>query len=279
MGGCRARHRAGLTPLSLGDRLASLGFRLVHINEVGSTNELSSQLAREGEAEGLIVLADSQAAGRGRQGRSWLSPEGCGLFVSFLRRPDLPARDAWLWTLLAGIALQAAVAPVCEDSWLKWPNDLFRGKEKLGGILCELQVSDAQQIESIVVGVGLNLYCPPLGWPSDLRNPAGSVWTTKKPSGDCGRRDDLLVRLASNLLMLEVDLAGPGREALLVRYRAAMTPMIGHAVHVELPGGTIEATVEGISDKGALLVVDGEGQCRSVLAGDVHLQWQGAILS
>lgn len=265
--------------MSLGGRLASLGFRLVHLSEVGSTNALCSDLAREGEAEGLIVLADSQHAGRGRQGRSWLSPEGCGLFVSFLRRPELPARDAWLWTLLAGSALQAAVAPVSDGSWLKWPNDLFRGQEKLGGILCELQVAEGHQIESIVVGVGLNLYRPPSGWPSDLRNPAGSVWPTTRPSEDSGRRDDLLVRLASSLLLLELDLAGPGREALLVRYRAAMTPMIGRSVQVELGDGKIEATVKGISDKGALLVVDGEGRCRSVLAGDVHLRWQGAIVS
>ena len=265
--------------MSLGERLASLGFRLVHLSEVGSTNELCGELAREGEAEGLVVLADSQQAGRGRQGRSWVSPEGCGLFVSFLRRPDLPARDAWLWTLLAGIALQAAVDPVCEGSWLKWPNDLFRHREKLGGILCELQVAETQQIESIVVGVGLNLYPPPLGWPSGLRNPAGSVWPTTGPPLESGRRDDILVRLASGLLMLEVDLAGPGREALLMRYRAAMAPMIGHRVQVDHPVAPIEATVEGISDKGALLVVDGEGQRRSVMAGDVHLRWQGAILS
>ena len=254
-----------------------MGFRLVHLSEVGSTNELSSQLAAEGEPEGLIVLADSQQAGRGRQGRSWVSPEGCGLFVSFLRRPDLPARDAWLWTLLAGVALKAAVDPVCKDTWLKWPNDLYRKEEKLGGVLCELQVTEEQRIESIVVGIGLNLYCPPSGWPSGLRNPAGSVWPMEHPATDYGRRDDILVRLASNLLMLEVDLAGLGRAALMMRYRDAMSAMIGHLVHVEVPGDTIEATVKGISDKGALLVVDGEGQCRSVLAGDVHLQWQGAI--
>jgi len=263
----------------LGERLAGLGFRLVHLSEVDSTNAVAGQLAADGEAEGLIVLADSQTAGRGRQGRSWISPEGSGLFVSFLRRPQLPARDAWLWTLLAGTALQSAVAEVCKGTWLKWPNDLFVGEGKLGGILCDLQVGPSQSIESIVVGLGLNLFEPPQGWPANLATRASVVWPGCPRPANFDARDDLLVRLASQLLLLELDLDGAGREALLLRYRAAMTPMLGRLVTVEIGGGTITATVQGISDRGALEVVDEEGQHRSLLAGDVHLREQGAIVS
>jgi len=194
-----------------------------------------------------------------------------------LRRPDLPAQDAWLWTLLAGVALQSAVAEVTEGSWLKWPNDLFLAERKLGGILCELQVAPNHQIDSLVVGVGLNLFSPPSGWPEGLRNPAGVVWPETPVPKDCVARDNLLVRLAQGLLLLEVDLTGTGREALLMRYRAAMAPMLGRRIGIEVPEGEIDVMVEGVSDKGALQVVDGEGQRRSLLAGDVHLHAQGAI--
>jgi BirA family biotin operon repressor/biotin-[acetyl-CoA-carboxylase] ligase len=263
----------------LEERMAGLGLRLVHLAEIESTNALASSMAADGEAEGLVVLADSQTAGRGRQGRSWISPSGCGLFVSFLRRPTLPARDAWLWTALAGTALHAAVADLREEVWLKWPNDLFVGERKLGGILCELQTGPGRDIESVVVGLGLNLFDPPGGWPGKLATSAGSVWPNAAPEASPQRRDALLLRLATQFLLLEVDLAGAGRDALLLRYRNAMAPMLGRQVVVTIGGQTIEVRVEGISDKGALEVVDGKGQRRSLLAGDVHLHGQGAIPS
>lgn len=261
----------------LESRLSAMGLQLLHLSETDSTNLLAAQRAQEGALDGLVVLADSQQQGRGRQGRSWSSPAGCGLFVSFLRRPSLGAQDAWLWTLLAGTAAHAAISEVREDCWLKWPNDLIANERKLGGILCELQTGLEASIESIVVGIGLNLFLPPGGWEQSIEDRAGSIWPGVPDDEAMQRRDDLLVSLASHFLLMEEDLEGAGRAALLMRYRAAMLPMVGRTVTVELAGRRLEARVEGISDKGALEVLDEGGQRQRLLAGDVHLHGQGAV--
>src|SRR5262245_26488892 len=95
--------------------------------ETGSTNADATEAALAGEAEGLIVVAEQQVAGRGRRDRTWVSPARAGLTVSVLLRPDgVPSRQ-WGWLpLLAGVALREAVQRITElDATLKWPNDLL----------------------------------------------------------------------------------------------------------------------------------------------------------
>ena len=145
--------------------------RLQHLDAVDSTNRVAADAARSGAADGLVIVADVQTAGRGRQGRRWVAPPACGLTVSFLRRPRVDAADAWIWTLLAGLAAHA-VAP--GGAWLKWPNDLMIGERKAGGVLCEL-VTTGMRLDAIVVGVGLNLVDPPGGWPDAIAARATSL--------------------------------------------------------------------------------------------------------
>jgi BirA family biotin operon repressor/biotin-[acetyl-CoA-carboxylase] ligase len=201
--------------------------------EIDSTNQFAADLARAGAADGLVVGADHQTAGRGRRGRTWESPAGSGLLVSVVLRPVPP-----LVTLAAGLA----AAEACEQvagvaTTLKWPNDVLLDSRKVGGILSEL-VGDAA-----VVGLGLNLT-----WA-----PEGAARLT--PGVD---RAELL---AAYLDGLEdpVDV--------LVRYRQRCAT-IGRRVRVELPGETVEGMAEAVDDEGRL-VVDG----RKITAGDVlHLR-------
>jgi BirA family biotin operon repressor/biotin-[acetyl-CoA-carboxylase] ligase len=123
------------------------------VEEIGSTNaELAARAAAD-EAEGLVLVAEHQQAGRGRLDRSWTSPPRAGLTVSVLLRPDVPAaRRAWL-SLLTGVALAEAVSEVTGvRASLKWPNDLLAADgAKLAGILAETAGT------AVVVGVGLNV--------------------------------------------------------------------------------------------------------------------------
>jgi BirA family biotin operon repressor/biotin-[acetyl-CoA-carboxylase] ligase len=201
--------------------------------EIDSTNRFAADAARAGAADGLVVGADHQTAGRGRRGRTWESPAGSGLLVSLVLRPVPP-----LVTLAAGLA----AAEACEQvagvaTTLKWPNDVLLDGRKVGGILSEL-VGDAA-----VVGLGLNLT-----WA-----PAGAAWLG--PDVD---RDELLAAY----------LAGLDQPAdVLARYRQRCAT-IGRRVRVELPGETVEGVAEAVDDEGRL-VVDG----RKITAGDVlHLR-------
>lgn len=257
-------------PASIDGTLDRLGLRLLHLDETESTNQVAGEHARQARPGGLLVWADAQTAGRGRQGRTWLSCKGTGLYLSFLRRPARPATDAFLWTLLAGVSVQSAVVQHREAAWLKWPNDVFLGDKKLAGILCELQTGPPGRIDSIVVGIGLNLLDPPGGWPDELHGRADSLWGTAAAAME-EHRESLVLSIATHFVALEQDLLAHGAGALLAKYRCAMDRMLGRRVTVETGAGEQQATVRGISDKGALEVVDEVGQPRTLLAGDVHL--------
>lgn len=264
----------------LSSRLAQLGYQLLHLSDTPSTNRVAAELGSDGASGDWIVLADGQSAGRGRQGRSWVSPAGHGLYVSFLRRPALSPSLAWAMPLLAGCALHGACVKRRAGVWLKWPNDLYCGQRKLGGILCEMQTRGPNILDSVVLGLGLNLVRPEEGWPEELHHTAGALTSARASSAGPTEafrelRDDLLVDLAANIRLLEHGLVGQGAPPLIERVRAAMSPMIGRRVRVEERDGFFAAEVVGLSDKGRLMVVDASGQRRALLAGDVHLHGQG----
>ena len=121
------------------------------LDEIASTNAVVA--AESDAAEGLVVVAEHQTAGRGRLDRSWVSPPRAGLTFSVLLRPESVPEARWTWLpLLVGVALAEAVEGVTEvPTRLKWPNDVLVGDRKLGGILVERHDSAA------VVGVGLNV--------------------------------------------------------------------------------------------------------------------------
>ena len=201
--------------------------------EVDSTNRVAAELARDGAADGVVVGADHQTAGRGRRGRTWDSRRGAALLVSVVLRPAPP-----LATLVAGLA----AADACEVAagvvtTLKWPNDVQVGEAKVGGILSEL-VGDAA-----VVGLGLNLAWAPPG------------------AARLGPGVDRAALRAAYLTGLDA----PGD--VLARSRARCSTL-GRPVRVDLPGSTVEGTAEAVDDAGRL-VVGG----RVIAAGDVvHLR-------
>lgn len=234
------------------------GHRLLHLPSVDSTNAEALRRARAGEPEGLVVWADEQVAGRGRQGRRWLGG-GDSVAFSLLRRPGVPPQEATRWTLLAGLAVVDALQAAAPELWLKWPNDVLLGRRKAGGILCELDGG------AIVVGIGLNLAPPAGGWPQDLVDRAASL-----PPG-VGGREQVIAGVLASFDRLETELLQQGPAPLMARYRRALAPMIGWSVRVDGGAEPWAARVEGVDDSGALVVLDGSGARRTVLAGDVHL--------
>jgi BirA family biotin operon repressor/biotin-[acetyl-CoA-carboxylase] ligase len=255
-------------------RLHRLGLRPLHLTKTDSTNRVAAEAAAKGEPEGFLVRADSQSAGKGRQGRTWFSSPGCGLYFSLLRRPEIASVDATLWTLLAAVALHEAVRSQRPDVWLKWPNDLLAEDRKMAGILCELQTAAGGQVKSIVVGVGLNLFPPASGWPPELQGRANSVWPSAETAGPMAA-DVLLCDILECFLARESALLRDGPAALLADARQAMAPMLGRRVVVDEGPRRFAARVRGIGDSGALEVVDEDGAVRRLLAGDVHLRPDG----
>lgn len=243
------------------DELIRPGSRLGHAvvvkDRTGSTNDDARALAEAGAAEGVVVLAEEQTAGRGRLDRRWVSDPGANLLFSVILRPRALDRPG-LITLAAGVGLGAAVRAAGVDAKIKWPNDLRAGGKKLAGILCEAGSGESGAF--VVLGIGLNVnqtaFAPEL-----------MATSMAAESGEPVERPPLfrraLAELESALAWAETE---PDR---LLREWIDRAECKGRRVRAETPGGMISGEAVGVRDDGALLVRDGSGEIRAVIAGDV----------
>jgi BirA family biotin operon repressor/biotin-[acetyl-CoA-carboxylase] ligase len=136
---------------------ARLGRRIYFYPETGSTNDIAIDLARRGEAEGTLVVADHQRAGRGRRGRTWTSPPGKDLLVSLVLRPPGLAQGALAVTLVVATAVSVALSKLLDVEFMvKWPNDVVSAEGKIAGILAESAIASGR-VEYVVVGAGINV--------------------------------------------------------------------------------------------------------------------------
>lgn len=239
---------------------------------VDSTNSYLLAEARRGAAEGLVVVADHQTAGRGRLGRRWEAPPGTCLLVSVLLRPVLEPDELHLCTGMVALAMADACARVAGVApGLKWPNDLQVDDRKVAGVLAESDPGapgGPPGSVAVVVGVGCNV-----AWPG----PVGAGGTSLEAAA--GRPVDRPALLGS-LLTGFADRApslrsAPGRRDLARELRRRCTTL-GRVVRVELARGVLVGTAVDLTDAGQLVVDTGEGR-RAVAAGDVvHLRSSGS---
>jgi len=229
-----------------------------HIATTRSTNDDMAALAREGAPEGTWLRADSQAGGRGRQGRAWVSPPG-NLYASTLvrRQPGDPTAPSL--ALVAAVALDQLLQGLLDADRLmiKWPNDLLVDGAKISGILLE-GVDDA-----VVVGIGVNL----AHHPTDIDRPATSLAALGVSAPD---RADFAEELAASFASWLARWRTEGLGAVLSRWQASAHPS-GTALSVQAPDGPLEGLYDGLEADGALRLRTPDGSVHLVHAGDVFL--------
>ena len=153
-----------------------IGNTVLRFDEIDSTSTYAKRLALEGAADGTVVIAEFQTAGRGRMGRSFQSPKGKGIYLSVLLRPDVPTDRMVSVTALAGIAVCDAIEVVCGvRPGLKWPNDPVLGHKKVCGILTEA-VTDPDGNTALILGIGINVLQEKADFPPELQSIATSIF-------------------------------------------------------------------------------------------------------
>jgi len=235
------------------------------VESTGSTNAELLARATAGAAEGAVLVAEYQEAGRGRLDRTWTSPPRAGLTVSFLVRPDVPAaRRGWL-PLLTGVALAESVGEVTGvRASLKWPNDLLAlDGRKLAGILAEAS-SDA-----VVVGTGLNVNTNA----TELPDTGTSLSVVTGSPVDRGPLLLAFLRAVERRYRAWVDALGDPVASGLARDYLAWSSTVGTTVAVTLPDGTTLSGVAQAVDWDGRLVVATAGGTVELASGDVqHLR-------
>lgn len=243
-----------------------IGGEVVYYAETDSTNLRAHELGKAGAAEGTVVIADRQTAGRGRLGRTWCSPPGVNLYASVLVRPPVAPRHASQLTFLSAAAVARAVA---ESSGLKatvkWPNDVLVGGRKLAGLLNELD-AETERIHYLILGIGVNLNMQAEQFPGDLRYPATSLML------ECGHkisRTDFARCLLRHLDRLYALYLARGFEPILAAWQEYFD-LCGRMVEVDYQDRRVAGCVKGLDKDGALLLERADGSTERVLAGDVR---------
>ncbi|MFN0069407.1 MAG: biotin--[acetyl-CoA-carboxylase] ligase [Limisphaerales bacterium] len=236
-------------------------------HETGSTNDVLDRLARDGVAEGVVVFAEAQTRGRGRLGRTWVSPPGKGLWFSVLLRPELRPSAATQLTIAAAVALHRAVLAVSGlRAEIKWPNDLLLGGRKCAGILTELS-AEPDRVRHLVLGVGVDVNLTAADLPRELRDTATSL---RLALGEPVDRPELASRLLAELDTAYAAVRTGGFEALADEWEEACVTL-GRQVVVDLGVRRIKGRAESLDPEGALLVRTEHGHLERVVGGDVIL--------
>jgi BirA family biotin operon repressor/biotin-[acetyl-CoA-carboxylase] ligase len=244
-----------------------LGRRHIHVAKCTSTNDLAAAEARAGAPEGLLITADEQTGGRGRQGRSWHSPAGTNIHASALLRPRLPAAELPPLTLLVGGALAQAIGGLGFDVRVKWPNDLLLmcadgRRRKVAGILTEA-ATEGDRVGHVVVGIGLNVST--LAFPEALADKATSL---RLAGGATPSRVDILARVLAVLETAYQQFQNAGATAAIGLWESHAD--LGRLCRAQVDGRSVVGIMAGVAMDGALLLDElGGGARHRIVAGEV----------
>ena len=239
--------------------------RLILLDEVESTNSLAKRLAVEGAGHGTAVLAERQSAGRGRMGRTFLSPSG-GLYLSVILRPETETESLMPLTALLAQTACEAVCRVCGvRPGIKWVNDLVLEGKKIAGILTEPVFTPEGQVDFVVCGIGVNCNTPTDRFSPEVRQIATSLAAVLgKPVCRNRLAAELLRGFSAPELMENV----PEQ---MEKYRQdCITP--GREVRVVRGTETFYARADRVEDDGSLWVTDSAGKQQKIFSGEVSVR-------
>ncbi len=248
--------------------LTAKGLTLRVFPTVTSTNTLLKAMAAEGAEEGTVVVAGEQTAGRGRMGRSFFSPSGTGVYLSFLLRPQIPATETTAITACAAVSVAETIEALSgERARIKWVNDVFVRGKKVCGILTEASIDcESRVADYLVVGIGVNIAIPPGDFPEELREIAGAAFGTDHVPA-------MRSRLAAGILDRFFDYYRQLDRRLFFDGYKRRCFVLGHPVTLLTLGRPPEeAEAVDIAPSFALVVRCRDGSLRQISSGEISVR-------
>jgi BirA family biotin operon repressor/biotin-[acetyl-CoA-carboxylase] ligase len=233
-----------------------------------STNDVIEKLARDGVKEGIVVFAESQTRGRGRLGRTWISPAYKGLWFSVLLRPDLRPQEATQLTVVSATALRRAIrAETGLNPEIKWPNDVLVGGKKVAGVLTELS-AELDRVKHVILGIGVDVNLGAAEFPAELRKQATSL---KMEAGKTVSRAELATAILQELDHDYLRVCA-GQFGEIADEWEAHCKTIGRDVTIRIGDRRIEGRAESLGENGELLLRTEHGHLERINGGDVTLE-------
>lgn len=243
-----------------------LGNNIVYYEETDSTNIRAKLLGEQGAESGTVVFAEKQTVGKGRKGRSWVSPKGTGIWMSLLLRPKVNVQHVSMMTIVAALAVVKGLKESDFDCEIKWPNDIVMHKKKICGILTEIS-TEKEHIHYVVVGIGVNANTKK--FPNNIEKTATSIYMEyKKKVARAKAATDILKAFEE---YYEVFLKTEDVSALMNDYNQKLIN-IGNLVKIIENDHERILKSRGIDEAGALLVTNELGEIERIIAGEVSVR-------
>lgn len=240
---------------------------VLYFDTIDSTNTKAQELAEKGYPSGTLVVADKQESGKGRRGRSWVSPSGTGIFMTLMIKPDINPNNASMLTLVAALAVAKAITSVTgEEAMIKWPNDIVVNGKKVCGILTEMN-AQFDYINHIVVGIGINVHNE--SFPEEISQMASSLMI--EASGKRFHRAQIIAETMSYFEQYYDTFLQTQDLSALVREYDELLVNMNKAVRVLDPKEPFDGKAMGITPKGELIVDTWESR-KLVSSGEVSVR-------
>ena len=245
-----------------------LGKEVLSYKKVDSTNDIAYELAKKGMKEGTVILAEEQGKGKGRHGRTWLSPSKSGIYFSIILRPHITPNEISKITLLAAVATAKAIREATGlQAMIKWPNDILVNHKKVCGILTEMK-AEQDSVDFIVIGIGINVNNPGKQLPKGASSLAEELSHHRKDEqiSRIELTKKLIEKLEEDYFLLKKD----GFRPIMDEWKH-LSDMLGSRVKVSLQNRTFEGLAHDIDPDGALVVRRDAGTLEKVSSGDIMM--------
>ena len=240
---------------------------VLYFDTIDSTNTKAQELAEKGYPSGTLVVADKQESGKGRRGRSWVSPSGTGIFMTLMIKPDINPNNASMLTLVAALAVAKAITSVTgEEAMIKWPNDIVVNSKKVCGILTEMN-AQFDYINHIVVGIGINVHNE--SFPEEISQMASSLMI--EAGGKRFHRAQIIAETMSYFEQYYDTFLKTQDLSALVREYDELLVNRNKSVRVLDPKEPFDGKAIGITPKGELIVDTWESR-KLVSSGEVSVR-------
>lgn len=236
--------------------------------QLDSTNDRLKVMARQGAPHGTVLIADHQTGGHGRRGRSFHSPEGVGIYLSMLLRPNCRPGELMHLTCATAVAMCDAVETATGlRPQIKWTNDLVSGRQKLGGILTELGLTPQGMVDYAIIGIGINCCQQKEDFPADIQDIAASL---SMVTGKTVDRTKVAAAMMEALYRMDTSLLAR-KDAMLERYRQNCIT-IGQDISLVRGDEVRHGHALDVDAEGALIVRFPDGHTEAVNSGEVSVR-------
>lgn len=233
--------------------------KTIHYQSIDSTNTQAKRLIAGGDNSDMLITAEEQTAGRGRQGKSFYSPAGTGIYMTLVIHPDVSLQNAITATTAAAVAVCRAIERLTSiKPEIKWVNDVYMNNRKICGILTEA-ISDFETgtVSSVIIGIGTNIST--VNFPDNVEN-AGCIGVKIK-------RAELIAAIADELLDITL-----GDYSDFIDYYRSHSMIIGKKINYIKNGKATQATALEIDEAGGLLVENESGEKITLRSGEISIR-------